>query len=85
MGAMGQAMLTDYCAVTVTAAIMIAIALLTRRKRERELGIGETLRMICVWVAGVACLIAPAFQSGVTLTQGLLVSALIAIAELSSL
>jgi len=85
MGALGQAMLTDYAAATGVATIMLALAFLTRKKRERELDIGETLRMICVWVAAVACLITPAFQSGVTLTQGLLMAMLIAVTELSSL
>jgi hypothetical protein len=85
MGAMGQAMLTDYAAATGVCALLVALALLTRKKRQRELGIGETLRMIAVWVAAMLCLIAPALHPQATLTQGLLLAALVAITELASL
>ena len=80
----GQAMLTDFAALTGIAAILVLTGLLTRKKREQTPRAFVLLRRALVTFAAVGCMLAPRFGSEITPAHGMMLALFILAAELGS-
>lgn len=80
----GQAMLTDYAAMTAIAALLLLTALLTRKKRDQAPRAMVLVRRVVVTAAAIACMLAPRFTPEITAAHGMMLGLFVIIAELGA-
>lgn len=79
----GQAMLTDFAAMTGIAAMLILAGLLSRKRRETTPRFTVWLRRVILAGAAITCVLAPRF-SDLTMANGALLAIFILAAELAA-
>ena len=83
LGQIGQAMLTDFAAMTGIAAMLILAGLLSRKRRLTAPRFLVWLRRVVLAGAASVCVLAPRF-SDLTLANGILLAVFILAAELAA-